>query len=313
MCNQEIEEPGTSRGKLIECPHCSCYVAVPSEKIPVQKADASAQPGKEDDIFDESFKELQMGKGKTAEQEPELVAERKLPWIFDIFLYPISSTGLSILGMVVVIRFLLRLVVRFLGEASQEFLPCLAFFGLMWGIGILVRIVLYLYLYWYLCECIRESAAGGIRAPEIVGRSPGLGDFFSQVFKTSGCFLLFPAPAFLYFLKTGETDTIFWCLTVNALFFFPMSLLAVVMFESWWGLNPIMLISSIFSTLLPYGAMIVVFAAAGIFIAGKAPEPWESIGSTFILWCAGIYLAMIAAHLLGWFYHRYEQELNWDV
>ncbi len=215
--------------------------------------------------------------------------------------------------MVVVIRFLLRFVVRFLGELSLQFLPCLAFFGLMWGIGIFVRIVLYLYLYWYLCECIRDSAAGGVRAPEIVGRAPGLGDFLSQMIKTSGCFLFFPAPAFLYFLKAGEADTVFWCLAVNALFFFPMSLLSVVMFDSLRGLNPILLISSIFSTFLPYGAMIVVFAAAGIFIARKAPTPWESTGSTFIMWCAGIYLAMIAAHLLGWFYHRYEQELNWEV
>jgi hypothetical protein len=93
------------------------------EKIPAQKADASAQSGKEDDISNESFKELQMGKSKTAEQEPELVTERKLPWIFDIFLYPTSKAGRATLAIIIVIPFLIRILVKFLAILSGQFPP----------------------------------------------------------------------------------------------------------------------------------------------------------------------------------------------
>jgi hypothetical protein len=74
-----------------------------------------------------------------------------------------------------------------------------------------------------------------------------------------------------------------------------------------------MLIRSVIGTFLPYCAMVMVLVWAVFFIIEKLPDPQESIGLTFILWCLGIYLAMVVAHLLGWFYHRYESLLNWDV
>ncbi len=313
MCKQQIDEPEASRGKLVECPHCGSYVAVPSPRISVQKAEASIQPDKEDDTSDESFEELQIGSIRTFKQEPQVVTERKLPWIFDILLYPISISGMSVLVIVVVTRFLCRVTVRYLGEASRQFLPCLAFFGFAWGIAMVVRIILYLYLCWYLCECVRGSAAGGVRATETKGYTPGLGETLGQTIKAGGCLLLYLGPPIIYFLEVREANVIFWCLAVYGVFFFPMSFLAVVMFESWRGLNPILLISSIFSTFLAYLAMILAFMAAIVIIIEKAPDPLASPLAFFITWLVGVYLAMIVAHLLGSFYHRYKEKLNWDV
>ncbi|OHB78988.1 MAG: hypothetical protein A2Z25_19635 [Planctomycetes bacterium RBG_16_55_9] len=201
----------------------------------------------------------------------------------------------------------------FLGEASKQFLPCLAFFGLMFGIGVVVRIILYMYLCWYLCECVRGSAAGGVRAPETKGFTPGLGEMLGQTIKAGGCLLLYAGPAIFYFVETRQTDAIFWGLSIFAFFFLPMSFLATVMFESWRGLNPILLIGSIFNTLLPYAAMILTLLAAGVVIIEKAPNPRASHLTFFITWLVGVFLAMIAAHLLGRFYYRYEEKLNWDV
>ncbi|UCC97737.1 MAG: hypothetical protein JSW66_18065 [Phycisphaerales bacterium] len=312
-CHREIEEPESSRGKLIECPHCGSYVAVPSEEISAQQAEVTSRQDIRDDASGEHFEQMQRGMGRMPVRESDPVVERKLPWILDIFLYPTSKTGLTILGIVVVVRVTFRIVVRFLGVASQQFLPCLAFFGLMWGVGLLVRIVLYLYLYWYLCECIRESAAGGIRAPETAGRSAGVGEMLWQVMMTSGCFIFCLGPALFYFIEARETDIIFWCLAVYAVVFFPMSFLAVVLLESWRGLNPILLGRSILSTFLPYCAMIAAFGSAGLFIVDRAPNPWASSLSLFVTFCLGGYLAMVVAHLLGWFYHRYAEELDWGV
>ncbi|MEK7996691.1 MAG: hypothetical protein AAB403_23045, partial [Planctomycetota bacterium] len=112
------------------------------------------------------------------------------------------------------------------------------------------------------------------------------------------------------------TDAVFWSLAVYAVIFFPISFLAVVVFESWGGLNPILLSRAIFSTFLPYCALIAVIAAfvvVGIFVVRKVPDPQQSSLGLFILWCTSIYLAMIVAHLLGAFCRRYKEKLNWDV
>ena len=314
-CKWQIEEPESSRGKLVECPHCHNYGAVPSVEIPSQEVVIPLQPTIRDDRSEEHFEQMQKDQG-AAIQEPEPVLERKLPWILDIFLYPVSRPGLTILGIAVVVRVAFRIFIRLLGTASQQFPPFLAFFGLTWGVGMLVRLVLLLYVWWYLCECIRESAAGRIRAPETTGRSPGLGGMLWQTIMTSGCFVLFLGPPVFYRIETGASDTIFWGLVVYAAVFFPMSMLAVVVFDSWLGLNPILLVRALFSTFLPYCAMIVVIAllaAASVFGIGKLPNPKESSLGLFILWCMSIYLAMIVAHLLGAFCHRYKEKLNWDV
>ena len=312
-CNREIEEPETSRGKLVECPHCGSYVPVPSEKIPAQKAEALVQPGKADDISDERFEELQRGKGKIAVQEPEPVAERKLPWIIDIFLYPGSKAGLTTLAIIVVIPLLIRIAVKCLAEFSQQFPPLLVLLVVIVIVGFLVRVVLYLYLYWYVCECIRDSAAGGLRAPETLAYTPGLGEMLWQGLRILGCLLVFFAPMLIYYQRTRQPDTVFWALLGYAVFFFPMGLLAVVMFDSLRGLNPILLIGSIFNTFLPYCAMVLVFVSAGFLIVQERPNTRGSAVLVFIVYCVGIYLALVVAHLLGWFYHRYEQELNWEV
>jgi DNA-directed RNA polymerase subunit RPC12/RpoP len=312
-CNQQIEEPESSRGKLIQCPHCRSYVAVPSPQRPADKIEALIRPDEKNDTSEEHFEQLQIGSLKEFKREPDLVTERKLPWIFDIFLYPMSTSGMTVLAMVVVVRFLCRVVVMYLAEASRAFLPCLAFFGLTWAVAMVVRIVLYMYLCWYLCECVRGSAAGGVRAVETKGYTPGLGETLGQTIKAAGCLLLYLGPPVFYFMETKEANWIFWCLTVYGMFFFPMSFLAVVMFESWQGLNPILLISSVFTTFLPYFAMILTFIAASVAIMDKAPNPLKSPLTFFITWLVGVYLAMIVAHVLGSFYHRYKEKLNWDV
>jgi len=313
MCRRRIEEPESSRGKLIACPHCDSYVAVPLPESPARNSQVPTPPVQEIDESEEQFEQLQIGSIKAFKQQTNVVTERKLPWILDIFLYPMSMSGMAVLAIVVLTRFFFRVTVIYLGEASRHFLPCLAFFGFTWGLGMIVRAVLYMYLCWYLCECVRTSAAGGVRAVEAKGNTPGLGEMFGQTIKTAVCILIFLGPAIFYFLETRATDVIFWCLAAAGLFLFPMSFLAIVIFESWEGLNPFLLIGSILSTFLPYTAMILTFVTAVFLIIQTAPNPKVSHLVFFVTWLAGVYLAMVVAHLLGWFYHRYEEKLNWDV
>ena len=152
-----------------------------------------------------------------------------------------------------------------------------------------------------------------MRAPETLANTPGLGELLWQWFRTVICLAVFAAPTLIYYGYTKQTDTVFWALLACGLFFFPMCLLAVVLFDSFSGLNPILLIGSIFSTFLPYFAMIVVFGSAVFLFIEKAPDTGNSPVPAFVLQCVRIYLVLVVAHLLGWFFHRYEQELNWEV
>ena len=95
--------------------------------------------------------------------EPDSEApRRKLPWIVDILLYPMNKPGLSVLSISTGVPFLLRIIVRFFFIFMAAFPPMLVFWVLFivihWG----VLAVLVLYVNWYFCECIRDSAAGGI-------------------------------------------------------------------------------------------------------------------------------------------------------
>jgi hypothetical protein len=108
-------------------------------------------------------------------------------------------------------------------------------------------------------------------------------------------------------------SAIFWSLLAYGVFFFPMGILAVVMFDSINGLNPVLLICSIASKFFQYCALIMF-----IFILGFLPVAlnWifpQSLIISYISSVVRIYLIMVVAHLLGRFYRRYQEKLNWEV
>jgi DNA-directed RNA polymerase subunit RPC12/RpoP len=306
-CDEDIEVPESSRGKLIECPKCGCYVEVPSEKKPAETKKTPIEPRREEHISDKSPGEQQLEEGTEEEEETEPTGKRKLPWPIDILLYPTSIPGLVTIGVIVI------------GQLLSRFLCCA---------GWIVQIIMSLYLYWYFCECIRDSAAGGLRAPETIGSMAALGEMFWQYLGLFACYIFFLAPVTFYHGWTYYTNNeingvIFWSLLTYGVFFFPMGLLAVVMFDSVRGLNPVLIIRSITSTFLQYFGLVILFYGLGILfviimmgsvLSGVAVGPIVSLVLTFIFNLVGfIWLLLIAGHLLGRFYWRYQDKLYWEV
>jgi hypothetical protein len=180
-------------------------------------------------------------------------------------------------------------------------------------ISILVRIVLYVFFCWYLCECIRDSAEGGIRAPETIHKTPGFWELL-WLMRSVVCFVIFVAPSLAYYFSTRRIDMVFWIWFVYGVLLLPMSFLVFVMFDSLTSaLNPVLLAGSIRSTFLPYCAMILVFLIAGSFVVTMVQDMDFTVIHIFIIHCLTLYLLMVTAHILGWFYNRYRQKLNWDV
>ena len=254
---------------------------------------------------------------------------RELPWIIDIFLYPVSKAGLSTMGIIIGVPLAMTLFVLLLGLITLVFPPMLVFVVFFGVVAWLIQIVISLFAYWYLCECIRDSADGGIRAPETMATTPGIGEIFWQYMKLVGCFIFFWAPlagyvyssgaAQLFFLpgnepvESGFSPFIVILLLAYAVFFFPMGLLSMVMFDSLEGLNPILVIGSILSTFFQYCGLILLFFAIGalsIISVAILPQFWLL---RFFSNVTLLYMAMVYAHLLGRFYWRYQGKLNWEV
>ncbi|MBM4024438.1 MAG: hypothetical protein FJ280_03405 [Planctomycetes bacterium] len=224
----------------------------------------------------------------------EPTGERRLPWPLDILLYPFSFGGLTTLAIVIGISFL------------SEILPL----GLL---GWLVRVVIGLYGVWYLAECVHDSAKGGTRAPMALDTAD-LGDMRDRALYLAGVYCLFVAPAGIYWLWTSSADPIFWALVAWAVLFFPMGLLAMVIHDSTSALNPLFLLGAIVRTLVPYLGLLLLFGIlAGLhrLLAHRLMG-----GGAFLRLLEGsfsIYLSFVMAHVLGRFYWRCRERLDWGI
>ena len=318
-------------GKNIRCPKCYYIILIPKaqpkETTPNQNGPEKIKTTPKHSAYDltlldveekDKIATLQRGqagiyeKTDENEQEPgeesrvetEPFDERKLPWPIDIFLYPFSVPGLKNLAIFIGVPLLINLLWTILPIQ----LSCL--FGL---VTIVTNIVIYLYIYWYFTECVRDSADGGVRAPEGLGVTPGLVGMFWQMVNVIGCLAIFFTPFVLYMLFARRADIIFWLLLIYAVFFFPMGLLAVIMFDSAIGLNPRLLVRSISSTFFPYCGLVLLFLTPVVLIGMLYTEVQESRPWSFIIRSVVTYLALVGAHLLGRFYWRYQEKFNWNL
>jgi hypothetical protein len=94
-----------------------------------------------------------------------------------------------------------------------------------------------------------------------------------------------------------------------------MGLLAVSLFDSFSGLNPILIIGSIFSTFFRYFGIVLVFYIPIVFIVASLiafPRLMLGLRGLVFRFVCG-YLLLVAGHLLGRFYYRNEEKLYWDV
>lgn len=340
-CGARLTVCAALAGRQGLCPKCRQMVAIPAARtqdatpeapgsggVPADRSslydprlldvrpDTSppASTGESDGVT-QAYRELQMLQGARLPGKQDEAPGRRLPWIIDIFLYPLSRAGLSVLLVCVGIPFILRVVVRLLFFSMASFGPLFIFWVLFivlhWG----VLAMFVLYANWYFCECIRDSAAGGIRAADTTASTPGLGEILGQAMKLIVSAAVCMAPALIYLNHTRSTDNVFRILYSAGGFLIPMAVLAVVMFDAMHGLNPVLLLGSILRTFFQYCALVafcyiscLLVPVAGYYY--KTPETWI-LGSALLL--LTLYQLLILAHLLGRFYRRNEVRLNWDA
>lgn len=303
--------------KLKEEPACESIISEEAvdrhqeteEDSKAEEPKAPAQKRREDVVDGLSLEERQLLDGEIRVDDDEQAGERKLPWLVDIFLYPTTTSGMIHIAFFVIVPILIGLLNRFVLLYASYY-------------GTIVSAILYIfligYMFYYFVECVRDSAAGGLRAPEIFGSTFGKDKMLEQYFTLFACYAFFFGPitfyrSYIYFYHTQMNNAIFWSLFAYGIFLFPMGILAVVMFDSINGLNPILLICSIASTFFQYWALILFICVLGFLpVALKWILP-QSLIISFISSAVRIYLIMVIAHLLGRFYWRYQDKLNWEV
>lgn len=256
-------------------------------------------------------------------EEPQLSVKRKLPWLIDIFLYPVSTSGLIHLIVFLIAPFLLGLIHRHIFSGG-------GYIGSVISLGLYVLLVGY--VFYYLAYCVVDSAKGGKRAPDIsIMETPGKGELISQLMCVFAgiAFCFWPVAA--YYIFTERVDFIFWLLSGCGVFFLPMALLAVLMFDAFDALNPVMILKSIFKTFFAYIALVPFFCVLSglvyIMMSGlpEAKTLEQTVLYIFLFLSyllspafvgraiAFIYLAMVGAHLLGYFYWRHKDRLDWGL
>jgi hypothetical protein len=252
--------------------------------------------------------------------KPEPLPERTLPWLIDIFLYPMSISGvIHIVIFAIIPPLLWLLVLRYVRPFGG--VPYLILYLLLAG-----------YAFYYISYCVFDSSRGGLRAPDVtIYDSPDKIELFSHVFLVIGVVAVCFFPAVIYYIVTERADLVFWLLSAACIFFFPMAVLTAVLFDSVDAIKPVVIISSIYRTLVPYCGLVLTFSAIAGLIAPVIlglPKPGDLIagliylqslmdyllGTAFMRYkIAFVYLVIVSSHLLGRFYLRYKKELNWKI
>jgi DNA-directed RNA polymerase subunit RPC12/RpoP len=239
-CGQKLSARRIHAGKKAKCPQCSNRISIPeaqangaatdqgisgdtesAAKDPLldltlldvsQKVKAERQPAEQPVPGETAYEQLRRLQGGQITQETDDIPQRKLPWIIDIFLYPISKPGLIMLGLIVLVPLFLKFLRMTFYFAMLSLPVLLIVYILVLFVSVMAWIVLSLYFYWYFCECIRESAAGQLRAPEIIGSAPGLWDMLLRLLRLLGCLAVFFAPVLIRLQYTRTVDAVFWSL-----------------------------------------------------------------------------------------------------
>lgn len=277
-----------------------------------------------------------------AVERPEPDTIRKLPWFIDVFCYPISVSGLTILGIYVFTPVVLDLAGLGLSVVGYPALLSMLVVLALAAIDLIVTA----YVFWYFSMCIHESAVGKVRAPEMLNKiiADDTTDTILDLLRIVSCVFICVGPGLTYYSITHRLDWVLWLLLGSGIFFLPMVLLATVMFGSFGGLNPIIVIPSILSTFFWYWLVLSAFCVpAGIIVAVSTFLPGHSVGvfgyilrgvHTILTFATGLpvslpehnigiisfllrgvyaYLALVAAHILGRFYYRNAERLCWEV
>ncbi len=244
-----------------------------------------------------------------AQEEP--TPERPFPAIIDVFLFPFGKAGLATLSIMLgtpTVLILVAVSCVLLRQAAPLLLLIAAPIAIIGG---MVALGMMLYFGWYLSECVRDSATGGIRAPDTMGMTPGLMDMFAQNFQLLVCAAVCGGmySSTVHSLSMNRITS--WALGGTIAFLFPMTLLRVIMSESLQSLLPVGTLRLIARTCVPYCALVLALCVLpGLgYVLFRKTTGWPLLA---LIMSLGLYICLVSAHLLGRFAWHCRDRLDWE-
>jgi len=326
-CDQKLSTPEARAGRTGRCPRCKSRITIPppaasessvaneGHKLtliePPRAPDRAAADAAERQRLEEAYAAADQVDGDVLTSLgiaplAQYTGERQFPWPLDILLYPTSASGLISIAVITGVPLFLGLTLGLIGW----FIP----FGGILFVAAMFFVGLYAACYW--AECAYDSARGGTRAPEVATGPMNWRDMFSRVIYLVAVYALYLLPVVIYGGFLRRTDWIFWALTAWAIVFFPMGLLAMVIYDSSSALNPLLLLGAIGRTFLSYATLLVQLLAM-IILMGLFTNVLRSYGPALLQFLLGgivsAYVGMVQAHVLGRFYWRCRERIDWGV
>jgi hypothetical protein len=325
FCGQKLRVPEKLAGTEGRCPKCKGILHIPAPSA--DRDEVSAGDRGEIKLKYPADGSLKVGSPQADEMpidvtifqqtsvlgEPEPPPERRLPWLVDIFAYPFNLPGLYAFGIIVGIPLLFSFTATVLRISMAVSTIFMIPYVMTLIIGWLVRIVILFYAFWFICECISDSCEGQIRVPETIGRTPGLGEIFFTSLKVQFALLLCMLPVIIHVVVTRSNDLILRSLVIAGLTYYPMALLAIVRFDTMYGMNPALVLGSILSTIFHYCGLLIFFFGGAYLMKKAFSYMLERNAASFLFEALALYAFLVGAHLLGRFYFRLQDRLNWDA
>lgn len=327
QCGRELVVTDTHAGRKGKCPQCGHVLHIP-QAGETPAASTTVHPdglvGTKDDLFlalpraasksvDKTDRGVPSGEdvqGVSAVAEAEDDGgevdsiEEPAGWA-DALLYPANLDGLVQIGILTFAFWAVGVLGFFLAPFLRQYSGLLV---------LILRVILTGYTVFYLSYCIFDSSRGGRRAATIsLAHTPDLWDLLSQLLLLLASAAVSFSPAAVYYIATERADAWFWVLAVSGASFFPMALLTATLFDGIDALNPILMVRSILVTLPAYLVLLVKLGVVAFLLAAAhwasrrlpVPRPfWNA---------ACLYLLLIGCHLLGRFYHRRKDALDWGL
>lgn len=310
-CGRHIRVAPEQAGRNGHCPGCKSLITVPSpELVLLEEPPApSPDPDREHILSQFAHTHSQTSRFDDATEEKP---KRRLPAAIDVFLYPFSISGVANLCIFWFLPILLAVI------------PPVWLAGIVLAIA---QLIVAACMYYYLLECVRDSAAGGIRAPENLSAQPSLADVRSVVWQMVVSVLVFWGPLIIFFVYTDYvagtsphphppnilTSPIFWATLAWGIVFFPVGILAMAMMDPSEALKPWLWLSAIVRAPLSYcGLLFACAAMAGLlFLTGLLSEAIPLLGA--LMRGVDICLIMTLSHLIGRFYYLNAEKIAWDL
>lgn len=289
-CGQKISISEKHAGKTGTCPKCKNPVTIPQIDTQVE-----LQPVFQQEEVPQYKHEAQYHSLPKILEDDVETGDRKYPWPIDIWLYPISPSGMTSLAIVIVFTTILDIIP--LGPAG---------FLLKRSVGLLIGF----YFAWYLVECIRDSSAGATRAPNVIGSGgDDLRSMFERYCYIFVIWMICVMPMIFYSVVDKQNDAIYWSLRIYCAVLFPMLFLAIIILDCASAFNPIMLIIAMIKTFPSYILVVAVFF--GFIMVMHLLPAVENRFAAFLSGAVTLYMIFIGAHLLGRFYWFNRFRLDW--